>query len=103
MAAEASDVSNNKVIAILSYFIFFIPLLSTKRSPFAMFHANQGLIILILSIASSLLSSFIPVVGGIAGTIISVGVLILMIMGIISAANGETKPLPVVGQYKLLK
>jgi uncharacterized membrane protein len=103
MAAGSSDVSKNKTIAILSYLIFFLPLLSAHKSPFAMFHANQGLMILIISVAASILTTAIPFIGGIAGMILSIGAFILWIMGIISAANGEMKPLPVIGEYKLLK
>jgi uncharacterized membrane protein len=103
MSAEASDVSQNKTIAVLSYFLFFLPLLSSKKSKFAMFHANQSLIILIISVASGILGGLVPVIGGFIGTVVSIGAFILWVMGIISAANGEMKPLPLIGEYKILK
>jgi uncharacterized membrane protein len=103
MPAETSDVSKNKTIAIVSYFLFFIPLLSANKSKFAMFHANQSLILLLISVAASILSGIIPVVGSIIGGVVSIGVFILWVMGIISASNGEVKPLPVIGEYKILK
>ena len=96
--AEAHDVSENKTMAILAYFIFFLPLLSGKKSQFAMFHANQSLILLIIAVAISYIGSFVFFIG-----IVNLGVFILWIMGIISAANGETKPLPLIGKYKILK
>lgn len=68
-----------------------------------MFHANQSLILLIISVAASLLSGLIPVVGALIGTVVSIGVFVLWIMGIINAANGEMKPLPLIGEYKILK
>jgi uncharacterized membrane protein len=102
--SESSDVSQNKTMAILSYILFFIPLLTeAKKSKFAMFHANQSLILLILAVASGLLSGLIPFVGTLVGTVISIGVFVLWVMGIISAANGEMKPLPLIGEYKILK
>ena len=103
MSAEASDVSQNKTMAILSYFLFFLPLLSAKKSKFAMFHANQSLILLLISVGASIVSGIIPVVGAIIGTVVSLGVFVLWVMGIISPANGEIKELPLIGQYKLLK
>jgi uncharacterized membrane protein len=103
MSSEASDVAQNKTIATLSYLLFFLPLLSAKKSKFAMFHANQSLIILIISVAGSILSGFIPAIGGLIGGIVSLGAFILWVMGIISAVNGETKPLPLIGEFKIIK
>jgi hypothetical protein len=40
---EPNNVLTNKVMAILAYIIFFIPLLAARDSHFAMYHANQGL------------------------------------------------------------
>lgn len=100
----SNDVEKNKTMAILSYFIFFLPLLTeAKSSKFAIFHANQSLILLLISIAINVVAGIIPVVGGIIATIVGLGVFVLWVMGLISAANGEMKILPVVGQYKILK
>lgn len=101
--AESSDVSKNKTIAVLSYFLFFLPLLTAKDSKYAMFHANQSLILIIISVAASIISGVLPVIGAVIGMIVSLAVLVLWIMGIINAANGEMKPLPYIGQYKILK
>lgn len=104
MSSESSDVSQNKTMAILSYILFFIPLItSAKNSKFAIFHANQSLIILIIFFAGNIISSFIPVIGSLISGVVSIGGLVLWIMGIISAANGEMKPLPLIGEYKILK
>lgn len=104
MSSESSDVSQNKTMAILSYILFFIPLLtSAKNSKFAIFHANQSLILLIISIAGGIISGLVPVVGTLISTVVSLGVLVLWVMGIINAANGEMKPLPLIGEYKILK
>jgi uncharacterized membrane protein len=99
----SGDVDKNKTMAILAYFLFFLPLLAAKDSKFAMFHANQSLIILIISVAGSIIGGVLPVIGSIISAVVGIGVFVLWIMGIISAANGEMKPLPVIGSYKLLK
>ncbi|MBP1563886.1 MAG: hypothetical protein J6C38_09260 [Oscillospiraceae bacterium] len=107
--------SNDKVYGILAYIgiLVLVPLLAGKTQ-FARFHANQGLVLFIADIIlgvcisiTSLVLSPLGIVGAILGGIVS-GVLglvvfIMVIMGIINAANGEMKPLPVIGGIKLIK
>ena len=100
---SSSDVEKNKVMAILAYFIFFLPLLTAKNSKYAMHHANQSLVLVLISIGANVVGALIPFLGSVVGMVVGVGVLVLWIMGIISAANGEMKPLPVIGQITLLK
>ena len=75
----------------------------------AKFHLNQSLILAIAEIVLGLLSTIlggIPVVGGIinvAISLISLGCLVLWIMGLVSAVKDEEKPLPVIGTIKILK
>lgn len=101
---DTADVEKNKVIAALAYIIFFIPLLAAKDSPFAMFHANQGLVLLLLSVAVSVLGSVIPILGWFV--ILPLGglaVFVFAILGIVNALNGQMKPLPLIGGIKILK
>ncbi|PAV31068.1 hypothetical protein CIL05_04380 [Virgibacillus profundi] len=101
---ESADVKENKGMAILAYIIFFIPLLAAKDSKFAMYHANQGLILFLCWIGVSVLGTVLPFIGWLL--ILPFGSLVLVIfavMGIINAANGKEKPLPIIGKYKLLK
>lgn len=99
-----SDVGNDKIMGILAYIFFLIPLLAAKDSKFAMYHANQGLLLFILAIGVNVIGTVIPVLGwfilGPLGNLLVIG---LAILGIINAANGEQKPLPVIGKYTLLK
>ena len=105
-----SDAEKNKVIAIIAYFIFFIPLLAAKDSPFAKYHANQGFIIFVLSVGINIVFSIITgvllfslsfgltaLISGLS-TLINLGILVLAILGIINAAKGEMKPVPIVGE-----
>ena len=107
--------SNDKVYGILSYFglLVLVPLLAGKTQ-FARFHANQGLVLFIADIILGVVIgisvgvlSLIPFVGVVLGSILSgvlgLGIFVLMIMGIVNAANGEMKPLPVIGGIKLIK
>lgn len=65
--AEASDVEKNKLMAVIGYvlpILFFIPLLTdAKESKFAMFHANQHLVLLIFVIAVNAFGTIIPILG----------------------------------------
>lgn len=98
------DIEQNKVIALLAYILFFIPLLAAKDSPYAMFHANQGLVLLLLGISVSIVSSIIPIIGWfIIGPIGTVFVIVLAVIGIVNALNGKAKPLPLIGGITILK
>ena len=102
--------SNDKIFGILGYIgiLWLIPLCAGKTE-FCRFHANQGLVLflacIVLEVAGSILS-FIPIVGFV-GLIISslVGLeyLIFMIIGIINAAQGQMKELPIIGGIKIIK
>ncbi len=95
---------NTNIYAALAYILFFIPLIVDKDSEFGKFHANQGLNLLLLGIAVSVLGAIIPFIGWfIISPIGGLLVLVLAIMGIINALNGESKELPIIGKYRLLK
>ena len=109
---DPQDVEKNKVLAIVGYIfpiLFFIPLVTdAKNSVYAKFHSNQQLIFLIFGFVGgiglgivSVILAFIPVVGTMVAMVLMpvfwLACLGLMIIGIINAANGATKKLPVIG------
>lgn len=106
--AENSDADQHKILAIVGYIIpllFFIPLVTdAKNSKFAMFHANQQLVLLISAIVVNIVGTIIPFLGWFIilpiGTIV---ILVIAIMGIIHAAKGEMKPLPIIGGIQIIK
>lgn len=109
---DPQDISANKGMSVLAYIgiLFLIPLLACPNSKFARFHTNQGLVLFLLGIAVSIVTAIIgviPFVGWVLGPIIgfagSIFELVLMIMGIINAAQGQAKELPVIGKITLLK
>ncbi|NLZ28776.1 MAG: zinc ribbon domain-containing protein, partial [Firmicutes bacterium] len=85
-------------MAILAYILFFIPLIAARDSRFAIYHANQGLILFITGIAlgialriiSYILFSLLPFAfWGLFTTLsslLSLTILALAIIGIINAA-----------------
>lgn len=109
---DPKDIEQNKVMAILAYLgiLVLVPIFAAKGSKFARFHANQGLILCIIGIILYLLVQVLLVISvklaailGIFMWIIELGILVLAIIGIINAAKGRAKELPLVGNYRILK
>lgn len=112
---DANDIANNKVMAVLAYLgiLVLVPIFAAKDSKFARFHANQGLVLCIAAIAYSILYGILSTViyaiswrlGFIVSIIGLVSILftVLCIIGIINAASGKAKELPLIGKFKILK
>ncbi len=99
---DAQDIEKNKVMAVLAYILFFIPLLAAKDSKFARFHTNQGFVLFLGGIIASVVA-VIPVIGWIVAPIAGLVITVLAIIGILNALNGKAKELPVIGKFKILK
>lgn len=108
LKSNNKDAEENKIMAVIGYIVpilFFVPLISeAKNSPFAKFHANQQLNLLLAAIAVNVVGTIIPFLGWfIILPIGSILLIVLAIIGIINAAKGEMKKLPVIGEYQLIK
>lgn len=115
-AAAPNQAQTKKGMAILAYFgiLVLIPLLTAKQDPFARYHTNQGLVLFLVSVISSVLSNVLTtllidisstavlIISGIFG-ILALVWFVFSIIGIVHAAKGQTKPLPLIGGIKLLK
>ena len=99
---DKDDIEKNKVMGLLAYILFFIPLLAAKDSPFARYHANQGLVLCLAAILSAVIR-IIPILGWIIAPILSIVITVLAVIGIINALNGKAKELPMIGKFKILK
>ncbi|MEI6528693.1 MAG: hypothetical protein WCO10_03440 [bacterium] len=95
--------NNDKTMAIIAYILFFIPLIAVQnRSAFLNFHVNQGLNLFIVGVAGSVILNLLHVFA--LSQVWGLVVLVLAIMGIISASKNEMKPLPVIGGlFNLIK
>jgi len=88
-------------MAILCYLgiLILVPLLTdAKNDAFVKFHLKQGIVLIIASIAISVIN-IIPIIGQIISIVGGLIVFVLWIMGIINAAGGQEKQLPIIGQY----
>ncbi len=107
----------SKIAAILSYFTwvgFIIAFVAgDKNDEYLKHHINQALV---LTIASTIVTVVGTVLSISLGSIqllnalvnlmltgINLAILAFAILGIISAAKEETKPLPIIGEIKIIK
>ena len=108
---DVQDIQNNKVMAILAYlsWLVLIPLFAAKESKFARFHCNQGIVLAVAEIIAVIVLSILdglPLIGwifSIAGSLLGLVCLLFAVLGIINAANGKAKELPIIGKFKILK
>ncbi|MBE6716149.1 MAG: zinc ribbon domain-containing protein [Ruminococcaceae bacterium] len=112
---EKSDIDNSKMMALFSYLgpLVLIPIFAAKNSPYAKFHANQGLLLLIAEIAYSIglfvltiliiftfpKLSFITSIFG----LVNLAFFVLAVIGILNTLNGKAKELPIIGRIRILK
>jgi uncharacterized membrane protein len=90
--------SPNAGMAIVAYILFFIPLMTdAKNDPFVKYHVKQGLALFILYVINMFIG-WIPVIGWMVSYLISLGTLVLLIIGIMNVLNNKQVPLPVVGK-----
>lgn len=113
---STEDVEQNKAFGILAYFgiLVLVPIFGANDSPYARFHANQGLVYFIVTIAAyfakgilNIVFRFIPLFGSLFSALLSlcIGIfcLIMTIIGIINACSGEAKKLPIIGNITIYK
>jgi uncharacterized membrane protein len=111
-APDPQDVEKNKVFAILAYILilFLVPLLAAKDSRFARYHTNQGVVLFLFGAGASVVSTviwIIPIIGWLIGCFLAFALpiwwLVMAVIGILNAAQGHEKPLPLIGHIVLMK
>lgn len=92
------DIEQNKGMALLAYLgiLVLIPLFAKKDSPYAQFHAKQGLVLFLAWIAVGVIS-VIPFLGWVVGPICGLILFVFLIMGIVNSLGGKAKYLPWIG------
>lgn len=116
---------NPNLVCGLAYipFLFWLPLVLEKNIPLGRKTANQGLLLLIVSIVIQIVRSILysilsffdwgyifslpfHIIGGILNVIFSIiglGILLLVIVGIVKASRGECFELPIIGKIEIIK
>ena len=103
--AVSVGTNEDKTTAIVSYltligFIAAVVIHGSKKTHLGAYHLRQSLGLMLASIALMILGmvfAFIPVIGLIVDLGLWFSLLALWLIGLITAARGEQKPLPVVG------
>jgi uncharacterized membrane protein len=101
----AASGMDGKTIAIISYFtwigwIIAFVLYNSNKSQIAAYHLRQSLALMILSIIVYIIQImliFIPFLGWAIAILLWIGLVVLWVLGLLAAINGEEKPMPVIG------
>ena len=105
-----ADIQDGKTMAILAYIIWLIPLLAARDKKYAMYHTEQAIMLwiafIVIYIAIWILTFIVGQISSSLACIISIlgitpwlAFLVLWIMGLINAAGGKMKELPLIGSY----
>jgi len=98
---EQTTTDNGKNIAIIAYitligWIIALVMHNNNKTPLGAYHIRQMLGIMLLGLVLSLLVNLLDIY--IVGLIVQIGLLVLWILGLISAIQGEKKPVPLLGE-----
>ncbi|MGM5480036.1 MAG: DUF4870 domain-containing protein [Nanobdellota archaeon] len=108
MKAKKQEIDDGKACAILAYFfpiglIWYLVDENMKKNKFAQFHVYQGLVLAITAIILSIVAVILTAISlgflFFIAWIVNIAMLVLFIIGIINSAQGEEKPLPVIGHH----
>lgn len=105
---DARDIAENKCMAVFAYisWMILIPIFFATKSPFARFHVNQALPLVLITTALSIFGgvlSFLLWPLGILFWLADMAICVLLILGIINAVNGRAKELPFTGKFRFFK
>jgi uncharacterized membrane protein len=102
-----TPVTEDRTVAILAYitiigFIIAIVMHGSKKTALGAFHLRQVLGLFLTGVAFGLcviILAFIPFLGWLIIMLGWLSMLVLVIMGLVGAATGQMKPVPVLGQH----
>jgi len=102
-AATPVVVNEDKTVAIVAYltligFIVAVVLHGQKKTRLGAYHLRQSLGLILLFVAGGLVA-VIPLLGWLVWFVVLIGGFVLWVFGLINAANGKMKPVPVLGQH----
>lgn len=109
---DREDINKNRAMAILAYIgpLVFIPMFAAKNSKFARFHVNQGFLLFLVWASLSVLSTFfnliylpriLDVLIQLTIWLVSIPATVINVIGIVNAARGKAKELPIIGKIRI--
>lgn len=107
--ANPTPAMDGKTIAIISYltligWIIAFVMYGNNKSKLVIYHLRQTLLLMLVAVAVYIAQTillFILHIGwflSVAFMAINIGLLVLWVIGLIGAVNGEEKPMPVIGE-----
>lgn len=111
---DREDINKNRAMAILAYIgpLVFIPMFAAKNSKFARFHVNQGFLLFLVWASLSVLSTFfnliylprfLDVLIQLSLWAVSIPATVINVIGIVNAARGKAKELPIIGKIRIFR
>ena len=104
---DRSDISANKVLAMVPYLMgwigILITLLAAGTSAYAGFHVRQALKIQVCTTLVTIVGAVSPVLGWIAIGVVGIAALVINIICFFSVCKGEAKEPPIVSNFAFLK
>ena len=91
-----------KISSALGYLFFFVPTIMLEDNQLGQFHANQGLLNLILSVVGGTVLTFIPYVGIWLALLMEVFCLFNVVRGIVLSLQGKAKGIPLFGWITMI-
>lgn len=104
---QRTEAGDRHALAAAAYtgILFFIPLTACKNKEYGVFHANQGLVLLIAYLLGTGLTYLIGATqwGFTLCAAYFGGTFYLMVLGAVRGLRGKMTPLPIIGDIHLLK
>lgn len=103
MAEKTTSTQNQNILGAVAYLLGFITgivlLLVEKENKFVRFHAMQSTVTFGGLFILNIVLGFIPVLGWLTGTVLSLVGLVLWLVLMIKAYQGEMYKLPYIGDF----
>lgn len=92
------EFTEQHIFAALAYVwvLVFIPLLTQKDDPYVMYHVRQGLVVFGIGLLNWVVGTVVAPLWPLIN-IITLGLILIAIIGVIHALRHQEKPLPLIG------
>ena len=99
--APASSSYDPKIVGIVAYITLIgwivALIMNNPKTEYGSFHIRQSLGIMLLFLVSGFVM-IVPILGVLAGRVGYIAALVLWIIGLVGAIQGEKKPVPLIGE-----
>jgi uncharacterized membrane protein len=101
-AAVAGVMTEDRTVAILSYvtiigFIAAIFVHQSRKTQLGAFHLRQVLGLVLTGVVGGF-AAVVPILGWLVWFLLMIGMLVLWLLGLISALRGDMRPVPLLGE-----